>query len=69
MKNQAKLIRKLRLKKGCKYLLFIPRSVMPMNDVVVLGDLMNEEGYGNIIVSIETSEGIKVIEQNKNDQH
>ena len=62
--KQAKLIRKLRLKKGCKYILFIPDSANLDNDALVdLSDAILDEGFQSLIVKVASNKGIKVIEQ------
>ena len=55
---EAKLIRKLRLKKGCKYIIFFPRSSGLFAEE--LARLSQE--YIELSFLLEDTKGIKVIE-------
>jgi len=64
--NFTKYIKKLRLVKGRKYILFIPRTVMSkMNMVKLSGEIwkMGLPYKDFIVVATETNEGIKIIEK------
>lgn len=62
--NQAKLIKKLRLKRGCEYLLFIPTGVLHNEkDMFELNKVLLDTGFGNIIVAVKSTKGIKVVEK------
>ena len=66
VKDQAKLIKKLRLKKGCKYILFIPEDCLDIEEAINLSEMLFEIGFSDsFIVHVMTSKGIKVIEQEK----
>lgn len=67
MKDQAKLIKKLRLKKGSKYILFIPLSSMDILEMHKLGEAIYHMGFDGLIVATEDDGGgIKVIEDEQN---
>lgn len=63
MKDEVRLIRKLHLKKGHKYILFLPYESMPTQLAGELGMLLRKEGFNCIIGLTNHNERIKVIEQ------
>lgn len=63
-KNKIELIRKLRLKKGCKYLLFIPYEALDSGVLEELSNSLYELGFkDSLLVYTRTTKGIKVIEK------
>ena len=66
MKDIAKLIKKIRLKKGCSYLLIVPTSTgLIAKDLDVLDRWLHKAGFNIVVMMVESSRGIKVIEKGK----
>lgn len=57
------LIKKLRLKKGCKYILFVPEECMTMSQASGLVDILTDNGFDVVLPLVRSVKGIKVIEQ------
>lgn len=63
LKDAKKLVTKLELKRGNKYLMFIPVSTgMYHNEVVELNEVLEDQGYNTVMVLVDDTEGIKFVE-------
>lgn len=63
-KDFAKYVKKLRLKKGCKYILFIPDAAgLDEMNLQYLSDAVLKEGFKGLIVRTVSNRGIKVVEK------
>ena len=58
---KTELIKKLRLKKGCKYILIFPESAGVSPEEVNMLD----HRYVDVVVMLKSTRGVKVIEMDK----
>ena len=63
MEEKVKLIRKLRLKTGCKYIIFMPADCISSEDVEAFREAMGKIKCGGIIVIVQDTKKIKVVER------
>lgn len=66
MNKNSDLIKKLRLKKGCKYLLIFPESCGLCQEEIERFPKIPE--LVNFAIMVKSSKGIKVVEIQKNEQ-
>jgi len=63
MRN-IELIRKLRLKKGCEYILFLPKESVRIEEAEILMKLLKNKGWSDsLAILINDPAKIKVIEK------
>jgi hypothetical protein len=62
------LIKKLELKPGCKYLLFVPASTgLNLRTLADVNDDLHKQGYKTTIVLVQSTDGIMAVEEVPNE--
>lgn len=68
MKEATNLIKKLELKPGCKYLLFIPTSTgLGLRELSEINDDLHKQGYKTTIILVQSTDGIMAVEEVPNE--
>ncbi len=63
---KSNLIKKLRLKRGCQYILLFPKDSISDRSGREIAEALNELGFrDSLIVQVATNEEVKVIEKGK----